>query len=95
MLAQADRDTMAKLQIDSRYTFDFAAQARRVAFAPCAVAERARRDREAANAALSQEGELGPVPRVNGGDPMVVFASRLEQFCGYQPSAALRVVGLH
>ncbi|WP_133239227.1 hypothetical protein [Microvirga sp. KLBC 81] len=95
MLAKADRDAMAKLQIDSHYAFDFATEEQRVAFAPFVVAENARRDREAAIAVLSQDGKLDKVPRFDGREPMSAFAHRLEQFCGFEPGEALRVVDLH
>jgi hypothetical protein len=95
MLATADRAAMAKLHIDSQIAFDFATEKQRVAFAPFLAAEYARRDREAAITALSQEGKLDKVPRFDGKEPMSAFAHRLEQSCGYEPGRALRVVDLH
>jgi hypothetical protein len=92
VLAKADRAAMARLQLDSEYGFDFAKQEQRVAFAPFVVAEMARRDREAAIAALTRDGTLATIPRFDGREPMLAFARRLEGYCGFAPGEALRVI---
>jgi hypothetical protein len=92
VLAKADRAAMARLHLDSHYSFDFAAQEQRVAFAPFVVAEMARRDREAAIAALTRDGTLDTIPRYDGRQPMLAFARRLEGYCGFAPGEALRVI---
>ena len=87
-----DHRALAKLVLDSRYRFEFVDEGQARTAASYHAAEMHERDRTTALSQLKQRGQLDSYPRFTSGAAMSAFAPKLEDWCGYKPGQALRVI---
>lgn len=90
--ARLDKVALAKLQLDSRYRFDFSDSDQSRALAPYSVSEDAARRKHRYWKELEKNGELEIFPRYHDGSNMAAYARSLERYCGYAPGEALNVI---
>ena len=90
--AKLDHRALAKLNLDSRYRFEFVDQDQVHMAALHHGAEMHEREKAKALKELAARDQLNSYPRYREGAPMRAFARRLETWCGYRQGQALRVV---
>jgi hypothetical protein len=90
--AKLDHRALAKLNLDSRYRFEFVDQDQVHTAALYHGAEMHEREKAKALRELAARGQLDSYPRYREGMPMRAFALRLEAWCGYEQGQALRVI---
>jgi hypothetical protein len=90
--AKLDHRALAKLNLDSRYRFEFVAPDQIRTAALYHGAELHERERAKALKELAERGQLDSYPKYQKGMPVSVFAPKLEAWCGYKEGQALRIV---
>ncbi len=90
--AKLDKPALARLEIDSRYRFRLTDPGQIKAFASFSVAEQGARDAAVARRELAEKGETDKFPRYKAGSDMTTYARALEDYCGYGPGEAFRVI---
>ena len=90
--ARLDHRALAKLNLDSRYRFEFVAPDQVRIAALYDGAETHEREKAKALKELADRGQLDSYPKYQKGMPVSVYAPRLEAWCGYKEGEALRVV---
>ena len=90
--AKLDHRALAKLNLDSRYRFDFVDPDQIRTAALYHGAEMHEREMAQALKELAERGQLDSYPRYQKGMPVSLYAPKLEAWCGYQKGQALRVV---
>lgn len=87
-----DKAALAKLQLDSRYRFDFAEADQSRVLAHHSGAEDAARRKARYWKELAVNGEVKIFPRYRPGADMTAYARSLERYCGYKAGEALNVI---
>lgn len=90
--AKLDHRALAKLNLDSRYRFEFVEPDQIHTAALYHGAEVHERDKAKALKELAGRGQLDSYPRYQKGMPVSLYAPKLEAWCGYNKGQALRVV---
>jgi hypothetical protein len=90
--AKLDHRALAKLNLDSRYRFEFVEPDQIRTAALYHGAEMHERDQAKALKELAQRGQLDSYPKYSKGMPVSLYAPKLEAWCGYRKGQALRVV---
>lgn len=90
--ARLDKRALAKLNLDSRYRFEFVDPGQVHAFALYHGAELHEREKAKALKELAERGQANSFPRYREGSAIAVYASRLEAWCGYRSGEALAVI---
>ena len=90
--AKLDHRALAKLNLDSRYRFDFVDPDQIHTAALYHGAEMHEREQAKALKELAERGQLDSYPRYQKGMPVSLYAPKLEAWCGYNKGQALRVV---
>ena len=86
-----DKMALAKLELDSRYRFRLIDRGQSHNLALISGKDLQQRDRAIALKELAEKGEMDRLPRYVPGHSMTIYARRLEAYCGYPPTYALRV----
>lgn len=90
--SRLDHRALARLQLDSRYRFDFVIPDQAHTAALYHGAELNERDRVAALRQLKERGQLASYPRYQAGMDVSAFAPKLEAWCGFKRGQAFRIV---
>jgi hypothetical protein len=90
--ARLDHRALAKLNLDSRYRFEFMDKDQVHTAALYHGAEMHEREKAKALRELAERGQLKTYPRYREGTPMTAYAPKLEAWCGYKEGQALRVI---
>ena len=90
--AKLDHRALARLNLDSRYRFDFVDADQIHTAALYHGAEIHEREKAKALRELAERGQLESYPKYRKGMSVSEFAPRLEAWCGYKEGQALRVI---
>lgn len=90
--ARLDKPALGRLELDSRYRFRLTDPRQIHDLAQHSGADLQAREKAIALKELADKGEMGRFPRYVPGHSMTIYARKLETYCDYGPTQALRVI---